>query len=124
MKVLLCTLCLDIRALDPEGAWTGCRCGNSEARWLDVDVGSVRCRAKDQSRLRVIGMNNTFLLAGSKGPSYADLKVTDRWAWWRKLHDLATHAEGLIFDHDKRACWATILKVGDTPDISWEPSLT
>jgi len=122
MKVLLCTLCLDIRALDPEGAWTNCRCGNSEARWLDVDTGSVRCRAKDQRGLRIIGMNNMFLLAGSKGPSYADLKVSDRWAWWRKLHETATAIEGLIFDHNKRACWATIMKVGDTPDITWEPA--
>ena len=121
MKVLLCTLCLDIRALDPEGAWTECRCGNCSARWSDTSTGSVRCRAKDQSKLRIIGMNNTFLLAGSKGPSYADLKLGGRWAWWRKLHEAATVAEGLIFDKDKRACWAAILKVGDTNDISWEP---
>jgi hypothetical protein len=121
LKVLLCTLCLDIRALDPEGAWTCCRCGNSEARWLDAEKGSVRCRAKDRSKLRVIGMNNKYLVVGVRGPSYADLKLTDRWAWWRKLHEASTLVEGLIFDKDKRACWATILKVGDTNDISWEP---
>lgn len=124
MKVLLCTLCLDIRALDPEGAWTCCRCGNSEARWLDTKVGTVRCRAKDQGKLRIIGMNNKFLIMGCRGPAYEDHKLPDRWSWWRKLHDASTVIEGLIFDHDKRACWATILKVGDTPDISWEPQVS
>ena len=114
MKVLLCTLCLDIRALDPEGAWTCCRCGNSEARWLDTKVGTVRCRAKDQGKLRIIGMNNKFLIMGCRGPAYED----------HKLPDASTVIEGLIFDHDKRACWATILKVGDTPDISWEPQVS
>jgi len=121
VKVLLCTLCIDMRALDPDGSWVQCRCGNSGARWLDPEKGSVRCRAKDRSKLRIVGLNNKFLVEGCRGPTYEDLKVTDRWTWWRKLHDAATKAEGFIFDKDKRACWAAIIKVGDTTDINWEP---
>jgi hypothetical protein len=121
MKALVCTLCLDIRALDPKGAWTACRCGNLEARWLDPDKGTVKVRAKDQSRVRMLGLNNTYLIGAAKGPTHAEMVTAGgQWEWWRKLHDDATNAPGYVFDKTKRACWATLVKVGETNDITWE----
>lgn len=121
MKALFCTICLDIRALDPEGGWTVCRCGNLQARWLDPDKGTVKVKAQDQNRARMIGFNNHYLIGAAKGPAHLDMvKAGGQWEWWRQLHDQATHAPGYIFDKDKRACWATIVKVGETNDITWE----
>jgi hypothetical protein len=121
MKALVCTLCLDIRALDPSGAWTVCRCGNLEARWLDPDKGTVRVRAKDQSRVRMLGLNNQYLIGAAKGPTHAEMVAAGgQWEWWRKLHDEATNAPGYVFDKSKRACWATLVKIGETNDIAWE----
>lgn len=121
MKALFCTLCLDIRGLDPSGAWTVCRCGNLEARWLDPDRGTVRAKAREQGHVRFIGFNNTYLIGAAKGATHMDMvKAGGQWEWWRQLHDQATSAPGYIFDKDKRACWATIVKVGETSDIAWE----
>ena len=121
MKALLCAACMDIRALDPDGAWTACRCGNSEARWLDADAGTVRVRAKDKGLVRILGLNNSFLLRAIKGADHLDLvEAGGQWEWWRKLHELATDAKGYIFDRQFRACWACIVKVNETSDIKWE----
>jgi len=121
MKALVCTVCVDIRALDPSGAWTSCRCGNAKARWLDPDKGTVRVKAEDQNRVRILGLNNHYLINGSKGPTHAQMvEVGGQFEWWRKLHDESTNAPGYIFDKGKRACWATLVKVGETNDITWE----
>jgi hypothetical protein len=121
VKALFCTICIDIRALDPSGAWTVCRCGNLEARWLDPDKGTVRAKAKDHGCVRFIGFNNTYLIGAAKGPTHLQMvEAGGQWEWWRKLHGEATTSPGYIFDKDKRACWATIVKVGETNDIAWE----
>jgi hypothetical protein len=122
MKALVCTNCIDIRALEPTGQWTSCRCGTVEARWLDPQKGTVRVRAKDQSKARILGLNNSYLIGGCKGPTHMEMVAAGgQWEWWRNLHTEATNAPGYIFDKDKRACWATIVKVGETNDITWEP---
>jgi hypothetical protein len=91
-----------------------CRCGNTEARWLDPQAGTVRVRAKDRSLARILGINNRFLLKAIEG------SIGDDWTAWRKLHEEATDAKGYIFDKTFRACWACILRVGETGDIKWE----
>ncbi len=118
MKALVCGKCFDIRALDPDGAWTVCHCGNTEARWLDPQAGTVRVRAKNRSVARILGVNNRFFLQAVKG---LDLDIReDEWAAWRKLHDEATDAKGYIFDKAFRSCWACIFQVGETGDVKWE----
>jgi hypothetical protein len=125
VKALVCVKCLDIRALDPKGAWTACRCGNCEARWLDPDKGTVRVKALDQLAVRILGLNNHYLINGARGPTHmAMVEAGGQWEWWRKLHDEATNAPAYIFDKSRRSCWATIVKVGETNDITWEPDST
>lgn len=121
MKALLCGLCIDIRALDPSGAPTSCRCGNMQARWLDPQRGTVRVRAKDRSAARILGMNNAFLLKAIDGFHHLEMvEAGGQWEAWRKLHVQSTDAKGYIFDKDKRACWACVVKIGETGDIAWE----
>ena len=115
MKLLFCGACHDIRALDPEGAWTVCRCGNLEARWLDPHRGTVGVRAMDREVVRIIGVHNGFL-SGAFDPS---VEKGDN-IYWRNLHGIATVAPGYLFDEHKRGCWAAIIKVGETNDVFWE----
>lgn len=114
MKALVCGLCFDIRALDPTCQWTKCRCGNTEARWLNPHAGTVSVRAKDRSKARVLGMNNDFLIDGVHNSPTGN-------AAWKLLHRRACNAPGYIFDEGKRGCWACIVQVGETADITWEP---
>jgi len=121
MKALVCASCMDIRALEPTGQWTVCRCGACEARWLDPDAGTVRVRTVDRSLPRILGLNNRFLVSAVKGLTH-EFKVAagGQDEAWRELHKLATHAPGYVFDEAKRACWACIVKVNETGDIAWE----
>jgi len=112
MKLLFCTKCFDIRALEPEGEWTRCRCGNLEARWVDPNRGTVSVRATNRAFARIIGMNNQMLLGAEESLNDED---------WKLLHEIATDAKGYIFDKAFRGCWACIMKVGETGDISWAP---
>jgi len=120
-KALLCAKCLDIRGLDPDGAWTTCRCGNMQARWLDPRAGTVRVKAKYPGMARMLGLNNSYLLKGIEGFDHHEMvEAGGQWEAWRKLHQHATHAKGYIFDESMRACWACIVKVNETGDIQWE----
>lgn len=121
MKALICGMCMDIRALEPKGEWTPCRCGNAEARWLDPARGTVRVRAKDRELVRILGMNNAFLLSAIRGLSRQDITAaggTD--SAWRRLHGEAVRAPGYLFDEARRACWACVVRIGETNDIAWE----
>jgi hypothetical protein len=120
MKVLLCGKCFDIRAFDPNGAWTVCRCGNVQARWLDPHRGTVRVKAKDPRTARIIGLNNSFLYNALDTATGRALTMNED---WRDAHDQATNAPGYVFDKSSRACWACIVEVGQTGDISWEPEV-
>jgi len=120
-KALLCAKCLDIRALDPECGWTVCRCGNTQARWLDPRAGTVCVKAKNKDFARILGMNNRFLLKGIDGFDHHEMiEAGGQWEAWRKLHTQSTEAPGYIFDKDMRGCWACIVKVNETRDIKWE----
>lgn len=116
MKALFCTLCFDIRGLDPDGAWTPCRCGNMAARWIDANKGTVSVKATNRERARILGMNNQMLTAAVNAGSHDD-------ECWKKKHDEATNAKGYIFDKSARDCWACIVRVGETGDITWEPGV-
>ncbi len=120
MKALVCAACMDIRALEPHGEWTTCRCGSSSARWLDPKAGTVKCKGSPRN-VRILGLNNRYLLEAVRSPEHEDLVTAGgQWEWWRQLHDKAIDAPNYIFDKSKRACWATVVLVGETNDISWE----
>lgn len=112
VKALFCTVCFDIRALDPRGDWTHCRCGNVSAKWLDSARGTVSVQAGIRDKARIIGFNNQML--------QASVEAHDN-EGWKRMHDEATDAKGYIFDKAMRGCWACILRVSETGDITWEP---
>jgi hypothetical protein len=119
-KALVCARCFDIRGLHPDGFWVACHCGRVEARWLDPDAGTVRVRG-DRTAARILGLNNRFLVPAAKGPTHEEMvEAGGQWEWWRALHVKATGAPGYIFDAAKRSCWACIMKVGETNDVTWE----
>jgi hypothetical protein len=116
MKALLCGLCFDIRALDPNSQWVVCRCGNMAARWEDPLSGKVLVRAKNKDRARMLGLNNRFLEPGALVEAHeADC------SFWKNLHSAATNAPGFLFDQKFRGCWAAIYSVGETGDTRWDP---
>jgi hypothetical protein len=118
MKALLCGICFDIRALDPNSSWVVCRCGNTSARWEDANTGKVLVRARDRSAVRMLGLNNSFLEPGVNAGSHeADC------SFWKSLHNMAIKAPGYLFDESLRGCWAVIYSVGETGDTRWDPEV-
>jgi hypothetical protein len=109
MKLLFCIRCGDIRAFDA-GEWTLCKCGRMAAKWRDANAGTVHVIADDKSNVRFIGMNNSFLYNAIKGGLHED---------HRNYHEKATQAPGYLFDKSMRNCWACIVKVGDSSDITY-----
>jgi hypothetical protein len=121
MKALLCGRCFDIRALEPEGAPTQCRCGNVTARWLDPHTGAVRVKANHPRKAFILGLNNRFLYRAVRGFNHEELVAAGgQWEAWRQAHKEATSAPGYIFDEKLRGCWACIVRVNETGDIKWE----
>jgi hypothetical protein len=117
MKVLYCCKCGDIRAFNE--TFTSCRCGNTEARWVDPRLGTVHVRAREKAYARIIGLNNSML---RKSAELTDsLYIDYGHSKWKEFHDEATNAPGYIFDKSLRNCWACIMRVGQTTDIAWSP---
>lgn len=113
VKALLCTVCMDVRGLPNSGdvkRWVECDCGNARARWRDALVGTVEVDASSREDVRVLGLNNHYLL-----PAVAARTHEQR----RELHDAATDAPNHIFDKSRAACWAVVFRVGETTDVSW-----
>jgi hypothetical protein len=117
MKVLLCGVCGDIRAFD-EGVFTPCKCRRMAAKWVDASRGTVQVIAKNRDKARIIGMNNHMITAALSMPHTAMDYGASK---WKQLHAEATQAPGYIFDDSIRGCWACIVKIGVTNDITWAP---
>lgn len=119
MKSILCGLCADIRGVRPDGI-TVCECGNVAAWWVDPRRGTLKVHAKDRDEVRVIGMHNGFL-----GATWADEPKRTH-AAWKTTHDYITAraSDGYIFHENQRGCWACIVRVGDTSDITWADDRT
>jgi hypothetical protein len=121
-KALVCAQCLDIQGLAPHGEWTTCHCGACSARWVDAQRGTVSVRARDKTLPRILGLNNRFFVQAVEGFTHHEMVAAGgEWEAWRKLHAESTDAKGYIFDKEFRACWACIIKVGETGDVTWEP---
>lgn len=125
MKILFCGKCygmhsFGLNSTDPEGEhpWTYCDCKQMAARWSQPNLGTVQVIALVPERTFIIGMNNRFLVAAAL--SAMAHSATDE--NWRKLHADATKSPGFVFDDNNRACWAAVLRVGETSDITWHPA--
>lgn len=118
MKALVCGSCdggIDIVAIPPHGACT-CRCGNACAWWTNPVLGIAQVYARDRTFVRILGLHNGFLIpAISEVGPYLDKAP----AWWQALHEQATDAPGYVFDRAGRGCWAAIIKIGATSDVTW-----
>lgn len=63
--------------------------------------------------VRIVGLNNAFLEGTAHGMNLSD-------ADWRGVHE-ATCAQverRYVFHESKRNCWAALLRIGDTADIT------
>jgi hypothetical protein len=90
--------------------WEVCQCGMTAARWEEPQSGRLIVAAYDESKVRVLGLNNHLLLS--------TLMTRGRPAWEtvRHWHDEATDAPGYVFDKSRAGCWAAVFEVGSTSD--------
>jgi hypothetical protein len=120
-KALICLACVDIVTpyTSTDRGWRRCRCGQSAVRWRNPDQGLIDVTATAGPRLvRVLGLNNLFLQdavtattgLGARPPGY-----------WRGLHQQQTTTvpRNYLFHADQRNCWAVVIAVGDTNDVSF-----
>lgn len=120
MKILFCGKCFAMRSFperrigEGQNEWVYCDCKQMAARWLDENAGTVQVLSQQPENALIIGMSNSFLSYAINQPS------TD--VSWRNRHDFCTKAPGYVFDASSRACWAAILRVGETADITWHPA--
>jgi hypothetical protein len=114
MKVLLCSNCMDIRAMHPHGKPTSCRCGEVTAWWTDSHRRTAKFYAPRKEFAWMIGLHNGFLAGalarqGMRTPEF-----------WRELHDeITSTAHGYVFHDSQRKCWAAPFKPGWTNDVTW-----
>lgn len=111
MKALVCAACHDIKALNPDGSWAGCRCGHVRARWIDPRLGTAEFTGHYPSAF-LLGLNNQMFGPALRGE-------TSLFSEAAALHDVATDAPNHIFDKSRAACWAVIVKPGRTNDVTW-----
>lgn len=114
MKALLCGRCGDIQALQVE--WRSCKCGQTRARWIDPKCGTAEFTVPEDGVVNqsfVLGLNNHLLVPAMEGRlgMFQD---------FRDAHERATYAPEHVFDKSRAACWAVVIRVGATRDVSWE----
>jgi hypothetical protein len=119
-KAALCTHCSDIvapyRDWRINRAWRWCECDHMGVRWVDGARGLFEVTAMHgEEHVRVIGINNGFL----ENAVRMDLTEPE----WRELHTASTEAiaSNYLFHKDKRACWALIVRVGESGDVAFAP---
>jgi hypothetical protein len=116
-KAMLCTECIDIvapsRDWQTSRAWRWCECGAAGVRWRDGTAGLLEVTSTGgRAHVRVLGINNTFLrLAVARPPADAE--------GWRALHQLtcAEVESHYLFHAERRACWALIVRPGESGDV-------
>lgn len=107
--------CGSVRSPRADGVWTFCDCGQAAMRWTDPAKGLAEVWAADPGSARVIGMNNAMLMTDPPNGSRAEQGQA-----WRDMHELSTRAVSphYLFHADARACWAVIIRPGDTGDVT------
>ncbi len=117
MKLLLCAECTSFHSPPSQAmAWRSCDCGQAQVRWLDPVAGRLEVRAKSLEHTRVIGLHNGMLQAAF-GPQRP---LGD--AGWRETHEVVCeHAQGYLFQAQRRNCWALIVAPHESGDVTWTP---
>ena len=112
MKALACGACGDIQALQTE--WRICKCGITSGHWVDPYRGTAEFRKSPEALQYsyILGLNNHLLSPALRG----ELGMFED---YRKAHDRATKAPNHVFDESRANCWAVVIKVGRTSDVSW-----
>lgn len=128
-KAALCVHCTDIvsprRSWQVDRSWRWCECEHTAVRWRDGDKGLIEVSSlRGPDGVRVLGLNNLFLQyavadPAARGPVPLGLMAQE----WRELHDAcAKHVEPhYLFHADQRACWALVVRVGESGDVTFIP---
>jgi len=111
MKAIICFAHGDMHIHSFTTEWTPCACGNVKAKWVDPMSGTVLVAAKDYEKVRILGLNNHYLIPATLGGG------DPTWQAFRQFHDLAVNAPGYIFDKEKASCWAVVISVGRSNDV-------
>jgi hypothetical protein len=118
-KAMLCINCSDLvaphRDWQTDRAWRWCECGGAGVRWRDGTAGLLEVTSADgPAAVRVLGINNSFLVAAvAQPPPHAE--------GWRDLHRQACAevTPNYLFHQDRRACWALIVRPGESSDVTF-----
>lgn len=120
-KAALCMHCSDIvspyRDWEANRSWRWCQCLHMATRWADGAQGLIEVTAlHGPDHVRVIGLNNTFLTAAVV-PSASAFTHEQ----WRQLHSESADvvAPHYLFHKERRGCWALVVAVGQSGDITF-----
>lgn len=124
-KAALCVHCADIvaphRDWRADRSWRWCECEHMGVRWRDGARGLLEVTALHGPEfVRVIGINNSYLQAAvSPNPHTGDAGRTAE--QWRALHELACERvePHYLFHRDQRNCWALVVRVGESGDVTF-----
>lgn len=119
-KAAFCIACSDIvsprRAWETDRSWRWCECKHAATRWRDGARGLIEVTSlHGPEGVRVLGLNNSFLVAAVKHGGDAD------WERWRALHAVSCSdiEPRYLFHTDRRACWALVVAVGESGDVTF-----
>lgn len=117
MKALFCADCSVIISGPTDGSWRWCDCGNAAIRWTDPVRGKAEVWAENRRDVRIIGLHNGMLQL----PFETVGSMINDWDGWRELHQHLADAvdPGYLFHADKRACWAVVIRPGDSNDTRY-----
>jgi hypothetical protein len=126
-KAAICVHCSDIvsphRDWVTDRAWRWCECDHMGVRWRDGAQGLIEVTALyGPDSVRVLGFNNMFLSLGVTANPASDTGTRTA-EQWRALHDYTCDRvePHYLFHKDKRGCWALIVRVGESGDVTFVP---
>lgn len=119
----MCVTCTDfvtpLRAWQTDRSWRWCQCRETGVRWRDGARGLLEVTSlHGPTSVRVLGLNNIFLQRAVITPQVrGGLSFPE----WRELHDTSCQAvePGYLFHVDKRDCWALVVRVGESGDVTF-----
>lgn len=124
MKIAYCVRCGDFvtprRDWETNRAWRWCACDQMGVRWRDGNRGLLQVTSVyGPPRVRVLGLNNGFLLPAVDGLIGGSGEDPDE--DWRVFHDLVAEQTpaGYLFSERHRECWAVLIRIGETSDVEF-----
>ena len=119
MKAIICIQTNSVEIYTFGTAWTSCPCGNVKAKWLDPMAGTVAVAARNRDNVRLLGMNNNYLIPAIRQESVHRGVSGLTWEEYRDLHEIAVNAPNFLFDKERICCWAAVVKIGRSNDVRW-----